>query len=107
MAEIPGLMLIRGRSGGGGWQQGSSKKKFPRGTPSSSHMLNKLPYQSQTTTKVEAKCLGDTLGPCYPIKAPPEVPYWLLSDFHGQEKAVWKSRPGCPLGILLLYFDSV
>ena len=32
----------------------SVRKKTPRGTPSYSHMPNKLPHQSQTTTEDEA-----------------------------------------------------
>ena len=39
----------------------------------------------------------DALDLCCPIKAPQEVLlhlYWLFSALHGQEKAVWKSRPG-------------
>ena len=59
MAVISGVALIKsgwmvGGGGGGRGATGLQLKKTPRGTPSSSHIPNKPPHQSQTTTEDKA-----------------------------------------------------
>ena len=80
-------------------------KKAPRDTPSSNHMPNKSPHQSQTITQESSRCSG--YMPSY-LK-PPEVPhylFWFLGVLHGQEKPCGK-QTWPSLVILSLYFDSV
>ena len=98
MAVISGVGLIK--SGWEGDDRASVRKKTHRGTPSCIHISTSHHTSHKNYNR------GDDLGPCHPINAPPEVPhhlYWLFSVLHGQEKAVWKSRPGH----LLLFYHCV
>ena len=77
-------------------------EKTPRGT------LALLPKQVTTPCINyiirQGQHLGDTLYPYKPIEFPRGTNtldmYWHLSVLHGQDKAMWKSRPG---HLLLFY----